>query len=98
MGVESRLDHRRALALYFRAQILGLVAAADRVGIIIAIAGLLTVVIVGVVHPARREIAATAAVVDIFLLFGWLFMFTPDWIRVPADAYAERLLEVCEKL
>jgi hypothetical protein len=68
------------------------------VGIGISLTGLLVVAIIGVVDPARQEIAAAAAVVDIALLLGWLFIFTPAWVRVPADAYAERLLEACDKL
>jgi hypothetical protein len=32
------------------------------------------------------------------LLFLWVFMFTPSWVKVAADAYAERLLESCEIL
>jgi hypothetical protein len=33
----------------------------------------------------------------IFLLF-WLFWVTRSWVRIAADAYAERLLETCEHL
>lgn len=32
------------------------------------------------------------------LLVMWLFKFTRDWVRVPADAYAERLVECTEML
>lgn len=32
-----------------------------------------------------------------FLLF-WLIRVTPGWVRVPAEAYAERLLETCDEL
>jgi hypothetical protein len=29
---------------------------------------------------------------NVVLLMGWLFIVSPSWVRVPADAYAERLL------
>jgi len=32
------------------------------------------------------------------LLLLWLFRFTSNWVRVPADAYAERLAECAETL
>jgi hypothetical protein len=28
----------------------------------------------------------------------WLFLFTPNWVKIAADAYAERLLDACENL
>lgn len=36
--------------------------------------------------------------VNVLLLLGWIFWFTPDWIKIPADAYAERLLASCDQL
>lgn len=32
------------------------------------------------------------------LLVGWLFVFTPRWVKVTADAFAERLLAALENL
>lgn len=32
------------------------------------------------------------------LLLLWVFMFTPDWVRIPADAYAERLAETVDSM
>jgi hypothetical protein len=37
-------------------------------------------------------------VLNIALLLGWIFWFTPNWVRIPAEAYAERLLSSCEAL
>lgn len=37
------------------------------------------------------------AVALVFLVL-WLFHFTPDWVRIPADAYAERLAEAVDGL
>jgi hypothetical protein len=39
-----------------------------------------------------------ASVVALILLLLWLFRFTADWVRVPADAYAERLAEAIDSL
>jgi hypothetical protein len=39
-----------------------------------------------------------ASVVTFVLLLLWLFHFTADWVRVPADAYAERLAEAIDSL
>jgi hypothetical protein len=39
-----------------------------------------------------------ASVVTLILLLLWLFQFTPDWVRIPADAYAERLAEAIDSL
>ncbi|MEK7874780.1 MAG: hypothetical protein AAB325_01160, partial [Pseudomonadota bacterium] len=40
--------------------------------------------------------AAAALVFDLILLVLWLFRFSADWVRIPADAYAERLAETVE--
>jgi hypothetical protein len=42
--------------------------------------------------------ALAAGIVDVALLCGWLFLVTPQWVRLPADAYAERLLAATEQL
>lgn len=39
-----------------------------------------------------------AAVFSASLLLLWVFRFTGDWVKVPADAYAERLAECIEAL
>jgi len=36
--------------------------------------------------------------VSLFLLLGWIILFTPKWVRVPAEAYAQRLLESCDSI
>ncbi|HTV48649.1 MAG TPA: hypothetical protein VMG59_09425 [Phycisphaerae bacterium] len=43
-------------------------------------------------------LAGVVAAINIILLFLWVFHFTPSWVRLPADAYAERLLASCEQL
>jgi hypothetical protein len=48
----------------------------------------------GKIDEALSGAAAFAAL----MLVLWLFRFTGDWVRVPADAYAERLAESVEAL
>jgi hypothetical protein len=35
---------------------------------------------------------------NLTLLLLWVFLFTPTWVRIAANAYAERLLEACDRL
>lgn len=44
-----------------------------------------------------EEIAGTFAFVLVFLLL-WIFRFSSDWVRIPADAYAERLAETVDTI
>jgi hypothetical protein len=39
-----------------------------------------------------------ASIVILILLLLWLFRFTADWVRIPANAYAERLIEAIDSL
>jgi hypothetical protein len=51
------------------------------------------------VHPAvlaPMDVACAAASALLVLL--WWFLIDPLWVRVPADAYAERLFEALERL
>jgi hypothetical protein len=43
--------------------------------------------------PSPMEIAC--GLISLLLLLGWITLFTPKWVRVPAEAYAQRLLESC---
>jgi len=43
-------------------------------------------------------IALGAAGVCVILLVLWTLRFTPDWVKLAADAYSERLLAALEKL
>lgn len=45
---------------------------------------------------APESVGALACVLVILLL--WAFRFTPDWVRIPADAYAERLAETLDSM
>ena len=44
------------------------------------------------------ELMVGAGVFSLSLLSLWLFRFSPDWVRVPADAYAHRLIETIDML
>jgi hypothetical protein len=44
------------------------------------------------------EAVMGAAVLALVFLVLWIFRFTPDWVRIPADAYAERLAEAVDGL
>jgi len=49
--------------------------------------------------PERLDEAVIGtAAFSAFILLLWLFRFTDDWVKVPADAYAERLAECVETL
>jgi hypothetical protein len=43
------------------------------------------------------ETAGAAGLALVFLLL-WAFRFTADWVRIPADAYGERLAETTDKV
>ena len=72
-------------------------------GVMLALLALAAIAAIPVVDAGARlsprlSTVAVAAVADLVLLLGWLFVFTPRWVRVAAGAYAERLLEACERL
>jgi hypothetical protein len=45
-----------------------------------------------------EEAALVGGAIDIALLLVWWSAVSPDAVRIPAKAYAERLLEACEQL
>lgn len=42
--------------------------------------------------------AAAGAAINLALLLFWLLWVTQSWVRIAADAYADRLLETCDEL
>ena len=73
------------------------------VGIVVLLISLVVAMGLLVVETsALRGTQLTAAVlgidVDVVLRAGGFLVFTPNWVRVPAEAYAERLREACETL
>ena len=68
-------------------------------GLLIAIAGLAAVIALFLLKGGSvPNLAIACGIINLLLLLGWIFWFTPKWVRIPAQAYAERLLESCENL
>ncbi len=65
----------------------------------LAIAGLILCVIGGwqSVGSVELDWAATCAASVVVVVF-WLGWVRPSWVRIPAEAYADRLFEACEVL
>jgi len=42
-------------------------------------------------HPVAPTLLLTT-LANVLLLLCWVFIVSPSWVRIPADAYAERLL------
>ena len=49
-------------------------------------------------HRMVSPAMVTAAGLNVLFVVLWLFVFRPQWVKVPADAYAERLLESLDTL
>ncbi len=43
-------------------------------------------------------VVIVSGIVCVLFLLGWTFWFTPSWVRVAADAYADRLVAALEEL
>jgi len=55
------------------------------------------------VSDFRRGVTAPPIVfvceaIAVFFLIGWIGWFTPGWVKIAADSYAERLIASCESL
>jgi hypothetical protein len=49
-------------------------------------------------HSLPSYLSASATAFNAVLLCAWIFIVTPRWVRIPADAYAERILAACLEL
>jgi hypothetical protein len=71
-------------------------------GIASSLAGLGAIAVLFVIRHgagiAPSPIALVCAAMTLSLLVGWVAWFTPDWVRIPAEAFAERLLAASENL
>jgi hypothetical protein len=71
-------------------------------GIAISAAGTCAVVALLILDWTKgiipNPIVIMSGLIEIVLLLGWLFWFTPEWVRIAAKAYAERLLAACDTL
>jgi len=73
------------------------------VGVAVTVLALTAIAALPVLEPARRTTAAIAPIVvpgglTSLLLLGWLFVVTPRWVEIPANAYADRLVEATNHL
>jgi hypothetical protein len=62
----------------------------------VAIAAALTMGYRNGVLPSPVPLAC--GILSLLLFISWLFWFTPTWVKIAADAYAEKLLASCESL
>ena len=69
-------------------------------GIGFAIIGLIASSLATLMHysDSLPVVAGFVTLINAFLLAWWLVRITPDWVRVPAFAYAQELLAACDKL
>jgi hypothetical protein len=49
-------------------------------------------------NPSGLLLSIVGATISAGLFLLWLFVFNPNWVRIPADAYAERLLGSLDNL
>jgi hypothetical protein len=49
-------------------------------------------------HDIVPALTVAMEAVNVLLLVGWLFWFTPEWVMVVARKYAERLLETVDTM
>lgn len=70
-------------------------------GIVVASMGLVVSILAGIwfIHSGNNQVAPwVCAGAILLLLLWWIFTIRSDWVKVPAFAYAERLLESTENL
>ncbi len=71
-------------------------------GIIIVMIGTGAVAVLIILNYSKGLVTSplvfVAGLGNLLLLLAWLVRFTPNWVKIPADAYAERLLAACENL
>jgi hypothetical protein len=49
-------------------------------------------------NPSGLLLSIVGTAISVMLLSLWLVVFNPNWVRIPADAYAERLLASLDNL
>ncbi len=72
-------------------------------GMFLTLIGLAAVAVIPWLDPSARVAPRAGTVIvtgaiNVLLLLGWMLAITPAWVRTPAEAYAERLLEASERL
>ena len=71
-----------------------------RAGTAFSVIGLVTSVLPVAIYwnQELRIVAVVATAINAFMLAWWLLRFNPDWIRIPAFAYAEELYAASDNL
>lgn len=69
------------------------------IGATVAIIGVIVTFVVGYLNgKVIAPSVITSATINTLLVVIWLFCISPQWVRVPAETYAERLLESIDHL
>jgi hypothetical protein len=82
----------------YRRNVLGLRPVGILLAVVAAIVGALRVWIVYRGNVQVDQAMLGAAAFSFVILLLWMFKFSPSWVRVPADAYAYRLIESIDTL
>ena len=73
-----------------------------RVGVLVALLGVISCALFTATHRRAEQsvipFGFAGLVVSVTLLLLWLFVIKPDWVRLAADAYAERLIRSLDGL
>lgn len=72
-----------------------------KAGVVISACSLIVTVLITVIRSNAGmppALPAAASFINACILVWWLFRINPSWVRVPAFAYAERLLATCDTL
>lgn len=71
----------------------------------LALATLGAVVVCGLLYVNYRAtqtltppLAVVSGIGNLLLVYGWVFLITPSWVKITADAYAERLLAASDEM
>ncbi len=80
----------------FRRNVWGMRPAGITLAVLGVLAGITAIVTNANAPTATMAAPIIAAFLNVGLLVFWIFRFTPDWVRIAAEAYAERLLETAE--
>lgn len=71
-------------------------------GVVISLGGTVAVVLLLIANlrsgVALSPMILACTLVNLSLFLGWLVWIKPTWVRIPAEAYAERLLAACDTL
>lgn len=70
------------------------------IGITVSVLALVASGVLLVTQPALRSAspALVAGISNVLILLLWIVKISPDWVRVPAEAYAEALLSSIDQL